>query len=47
MSLGLNGSDLLVIGGKNKNGLLPSIYQFDFINRRYKSRGNFSFRLKP
>ena len=47
MGLALNGSDLLIIGGRNKDGLSPSIYQLDMINRRYKSRGNFSFRFRP
>ena len=47
MGLALNGSDLLIIGGRNQNGLLPTIYQIDFINRRYRCRGSFSYRFRP
>ncbi len=47
MGMALNGSDLLIVGGRNQNGLLPTIYQIDFINRRYRSRGSFSYRFRP
>ena len=43
----LSSSEIIIIGGKNDAGLTPSIYQMNFLTRRYQSKGAFSFRLLP
>ena len=42
-----NNNEILLVGGKNDAGITPSIYQLDFENRKYQSRGAFSFRVSP
>lgn len=42
-----NSSELLLIGGKNEAGMVPSIYQIEIEKKKYFSKGAFSFRVNP
>lgn len=43
----LNSNEILIIGGKNDVGLSPSLYQMDLEQKKYHSKGAFSFRVNP
>lgn len=42
---GMGKNEILFIGGRNENGLVPSIYQMDLGKKVYQSKGAFSFRV--